>query len=406
MRDDDALRELFAPLRDPQSVDDGQVQEVLVAAARPVGPARRRPRRRRLALAAISGAIAVTASAIAITAVDQGHPGTFVSQASARELLAAAADATRDDPAPTGWRWLRTVVVSRRTVEGRPCHGCAVERGVVEEEMVTDVWSGPRGESYRFGTRGRPRAIENAELLETAGVLEEPSGADDHVGTHFPPLTKETSSVAIDADFGQGAGVIRDPQTVPDTPGALVRWVRARLERRDRAWAEQLKGTRSSRTSGYTRATDVSSALIDLATSLQLSGRQQAAAFEALAETPRATVVELSPLLAGPNRVGVQIPRERKKSATRYPNDNRVIVFDGASHRVVAEQQQVRRDEEPYAIPFVNRDGLPFTELVDGSRASETRYSPAVGVAGPGLDAEGTRLRDITRTRVLSRPAG
>lgn len=409
MRDDDALRELFAPLREPEPVDDGRVQDVLAAAALPTGPARRRPRRRRLMLVGISGAIAVVASTITITAVDQGHPGTFLGQAGARELLTAAADATRADPAPTGWRWLQKVLVVRRTLEGRPCPECAVERGVVEDETVVDLWSGPRGESYVTSAARPPRAIENPDLLQVAGVLEDRSGATDE-GVHFLPLTKQTSSIEVDASFGEDTMQL-DPQVVPETPKALLRWVRARLERRDRAWAVQKQGTRSYMTSSYTRATEVSSALIELATSLQLSGRQQAAAFEALAETPGATVVDLPPELSAPDRVGVQISAEFEDKAIRFPVENRVIVFDRASHRVVAEQRRTRNDEPQFTMPFTNGMGQRFRWLVDAGTGSETRYSRVADVPGPGLDAAGVQLFDVSGAQVLQRgkrraPAG
>src|SRR5690606_25523010 len=63
-----------------------------------------RPAVGRRPLLVAAGLVAAVAVVLGI-AIDRGQPGTFVGEAGAREVLRAAADATRGDEVPTGWWW-------------------------------------------------------------------------------------------------------------------------------------------------------------------------------------------------------------------------------------------------------------------------------------------------------------
>jgi hypothetical protein len=385
----DPVREAFGPLRRPTTATDGEVARVRAAAARP-----RRPRRR-LAVG-LGAATVVAASAAAITLVDRGHPGTFVGEAGARELLRAAADAARDDPAPRGWRLRTTTRVRREAFEGRRCSGCRVERAVLETTSEERLWSGPRGETYTVHVARPPRALENAALLEHVGALELPSASPSFEGEHVVAAAPGTAV----GDLVGRPGTIADPAAVPGRPGALLRW---ETRRQRESWEEQKR--QAARRGGgvgsaISMSTRISYGLIDLSTAPELAGAQRAAAFEALADRPGVTAVPAPALFASPGRVAVRISATAgdggQEEFRMMPVADRVIVFDRDTHRVVAEAAQPTREDPRARFQFGSGKRRKSLRMVAGG-GGETRYGTPVDVPGPGLDAHGHRLLDLGR---------
>jgi hypothetical protein len=387
----DPVREAFGPLRRPISATDGEVARVRAAAGRA-----RRPRPRRRLAVGLGAATVIAASAAAITLVDRGHPGTFVGEAGARELLRAAADAARDDPAPRGWRLRTTTRVRREAFEGRRCSGCRVERAVLETTSEERLWSGPRGETYTSRSAGRPRALENAPLLEYVGALEPPPGPGAFPGEHVVAAAPGTAG----GDLVGRPGTIADPSAVPRRAGPLLRWA-ARQQRE--SWEEQKR--QAARRGGgigsaISMSTRISYGLIDLSTAPELAGAQRAAAFEALADRPGVTAVPAPALFASPGRVAVRIAASSgdggQEEFRMMPVADRVIVFDRSTHRVVAEAAQPTREDPRASFEFGSGKRRKSLRMVAGG-GGETRYGTPVDVPGPGLDAHGHRLLDLDR---------
>jgi hypothetical protein len=349
----------------------------------------------------MTGAGLATTAAVAVVAiaVDRGRPGTFVGEAGARELLRAAADATRNDPAPGGWRRSSTQRVQRLALEGRPCGTCALERAVLETRSTEELWSGPRGETYSVTTAEPPRAIENESLLRARHALDPPARAPEFRGTHIVPAP--TGSTDESGVLGLGSpGALAHPSAVPTSKTAIVRWAAARLRAQDRA--QERQAAQSGSHIGYSIAwtTRVSYALVDLATSPQLSGAQQAAAFDALADRPAVTASSAPDAFATPERVAIRIRAESApgpSGRTIFQPTDRVIVFDRTSHRVVAEETQERGPGLRAIYSFGEGPTQNRMRSTTGG-GSETRYGAATNVPGPGQDEDG---RQITSLRGL-----
>lgn len=340
-----------------------------------------------LVVAGLAGAVALG------TAIDRGQPGTFVGEAGARELLRASADAAAGDEMPTGWRWTRTVTVERRTVGGKRCRACPTERGVVEQTFVDDVWTGDGGEAYRFSTGKRPRAIENAPLLRAGGLLSAPRSGSADRGTHVPPVPPGTPSVDA-AGLGL-PGWIADPPAVPSDPNGIAHWARLRIAAQDRAWRKRARAGQGRMVSGQARDERVASTLIDLATSPQLSGPQKASAFEALASLARVTGEAVPPAFAGRQRVAVRIAGGRAGKVSPFPRPDRIVVFDRARFRVVAEQMDDRGRPVKATVVFSGPKATRRMRMIGGG-SGERRYLAPVSVRAPGLDGRGRRRFDVS----------
>ncbi len=392
----DPLDDLFAPLRRPVDPSPTTLDQVRRSAIE-------RTRRRRLT-AAGSVATALVVSALALVAIDRGQPGTFVGEAGAREVLRAAADATRGDELATGWRWSRTTSVQRMVLEGRRCRGCPTERATIESRGAQDVWTAPDGETYWTGSGQGPVAVENEPLLRAAGLGDQvdrsPSGRGP-TGMHVP--------AAVDGDDAEGAaglgmpGWISRPTTVPTEQRALVRWVRGRIAAQDRAWRKQARepgrGTMGSTITGGER---VAAVLVDLATSPQLSGRQQAAAFEALATLADVRVSPVPAPFSASRHVAVRIAGGSADRTTPFARPDRVVLFDRENFRVVAEQTDDRGRDPGATFVFGGRKGAERLKRVSGG-TDDVRYVPPVPVAAPGLDDDGRVLLDVDDVQELGR---
>lgn len=388
---DDPIERAFRPLRTPSDPTPAQVDAVRRQAERPMSTTlrRARPAIALVGLAAVAVAVAVG------SAVDRGQPGTFVGEAGAREVLRAAADATRGDAMPTGWQWTRTVTVERRTLEGSRCKGCPTERGVYERSFTDDVWTGDRGEAYRFSTGSAPRAVENEPLLRTTGLLDVPPADRPDVGMHVPAARSKRPG---DATALGMPGWIDDPSAVPSSAASIVRWARARVTAQDRAWRKRAREGGGQMRSGQTRNERVASTLVDLATSPQLSGAQKAAAFEALASLAVVTVEEVPSAFADPQRVAVRIAGARTDAPVSAID--RVVVFDRTSFRVVAEQIEEGGDGSADSVIVAGKQR--FT-MINGGAVGEQRYAAPVPVAAPGLDGSGKRLVDVSKATEVTR---
>lgn len=339
-----------------------------------------------LVVAGLAGAVALG------TAIDRGQPGTSVGEAEARSLLSASADAAGDGT-PTGWRWTRTVTVERRTVEGERCRACPTERGVVEQTFVEDVWTGDGGEAYRFSTGKRPRAIENAPLLRAGGLLAAPRSGTADRGVHVPPVPP--GALSGDAAGLGLPGWVADPPAVPSDPNGTAHWARVRIAAQDRAWRKRARAGQGRMASGQARDERVAATLVDLATSPQLSGSQKASAFEALASLTSVTADAVPPAFAGRHRVAVRIAGGRAGKASPFPRPDRIVVFDRARFRVVAEQIDDRERPVKATVVFSGPKATRRMRMISGG-SGERRYLAPVSVAAPGLDAHGRRRFDVS----------
>lgn len=401
MREDDDLRAAFAPLRARTTPSESDVARARRAASDGTASGTRRtaaardtvalPRRRWL----LGGTGAVAAAGLAILAaavVDSSHPGTFVGEAGAKELLLAAADATRDEPAPDGWRHSTVQRVQRLALEGRRCRTCATERAILETRSTEERWDGPRGEAYSVARAAAPRAIENEPLLRAKHALDAPRRPRTFPGLHVAAARPGAHENEGPLGLG-GPGGLADPTAVPGDPDRLVRWASDRIAAIDRALrrAEARGGGGSS--FSISRGTRVSFVLVDVATSPQLSGAQRAAAFEALAGRPRVAAVPPPAPFASAERVAVRIasapPAGRRVDREAMPVPDRVVVFDRGSHRIVAEESRTVGDQRA-SFQFGEGRTRRLMRLVAGGGA-ETRYDEPVDVAGPGVDAAGRR---------------
>lgn len=387
---DDPIGRAFSPLRTPHEPTADEVRAVRRRAER---PGKTPLRRARPAIVVVAmGAIAV---AVAVgTAVDRGQPGTFVGEAGAREVLLAAADATRGDAMPTGWQWARTVTVNRWTAEGRRCETCDVERGTVEHSTTQDVWVGDRGEAYSVVTVNAPRAIENGPLMRAAGLFRS-AGEHSDPALHLPPVS---ANRPIEAASLGTVGWIADPPAVPSDPAKIVRWTEQQLAAQDRGRELQVREGQREIGAGETRDERMASTLVDLATSPQLSGAQKAAAFEALASLAVVTVEEVPSAFADPQRVAVRIAGARTDAPVSAID--RVVVFDRTSFRVVAEQIEEGGDGSADSVIVAGKQR--FT-MINGGAVGEQRYAAPVPVAAPGLDGSGKRLVDVSKATEVTR---
>jgi hypothetical protein len=413
-RVDDAFRDLFSPLRTPVEASDEQLRAVRAdaqrgapgAATAPRGPEAAVPRgggARRLVLSGAGGLAVIAIAAGAVIAVDGGRPGTFVGEADAQQVLRAAADASRDDPAPEGWRLGTTVWSSRSAYVGRRCSTCATERGVLEDRRVSTTWSGPRGELYVSVDFEPARAVENEPLLQKVGLVGRrltPGGA-----VHLRSLTEGPLAASVLEDLYGIRKTLADPAAVPDEPEALLRWVRERRAEAHRESAAQ-RAHRLAHDEHPVESDETAIAwdLVDVATSTQLSGRQQAAAFDALSTRPGVTVVPTSAALAAPGRVTVRIAAVAGEGAdVPDPSElDRFVVFDGGTHRVVGEFHPAKLRGLSNAPARVGDDGARV-ELQIGTAGGETVYEGPVDVSGPGLDGDGRRLLELSSANEISR---
>lgn len=384
----DPVRAAFGPLRQTTAVSPEDVARVRLAAHAP------RRTRTRVVVGLGAAMTVLAASAASVVLVDRGHPGTFVGQAGARELLRAAAAAARDDRAPRGWRLRTTVRVERQAFEGRRCATCSTDDAVLETTADERLWSGPRGETYTLYGQRTPRAIENAPLLRYVGALDPPKAGSVVNGAHVVPAGGGDTG----SDLVGRPGTIADPSIVPDRPEALLRWA-ARRQRA--AWRQQKQ--QAARQGGMigsaiSMTTRISYSLIDLATAPELSGRQHAAAFEALADRPDVTAVPAPKAFASAGRVAIRIAAVAGKHGAEemraMPVADRVIVFDRTTHRVVAEAAQPTREDPRAIFQFGTGRHRRSLRLVAGG-GGETRYGSPVDVAGPGLDTDGRRILDL-----------
>jgi hypothetical protein len=148
-------------------------------------------------------------------------------------------------------------------------------------------------------------------------------------------------------------------------------------------------------------ASRISSGLLDLTTAPELSGAQRAAAFEALADRPNVTAVPPPAAFASPRRVAVRVAAGPEAERLPFPVPDRIIVFDRATHRLVAEEAQPTGD--PRAVwPAVA--GRRHTALrLSAGGGGETRYGTPVNVASPGLGADGHRILDLDEVLTVRR---
>ncbi|MEV4422915.1 hypothetical protein AB0L40_23490 [Patulibacter sp. NPDC049589] len=399
MPERDDLHDLFAPLRTETTASAAELARVRAAAAAPA------PRsRRRWVLSGSTVVVAAGVAAVLVLAIDRSHPGTFVGEAGARELLRAAADATRDEPAQDGWRWTTTVRVQRMALVARRCRTCPVERSLLETRSTHEQWNGPRGEAYATDRQDPPRAIENEPLLRAHHALDVSTRPREFGGTHVVPAAPGADDAGSLVGLSSPGG-IADPSAVPDGPRALVRWVGDRLHAQDRAQRALAKDRGIVGFSTISWATRISYALVDVATSPQLSGAQQAAAFEALADRPAVTAVRAPAAFASPDRVAVRIaartPAGREDLRMPFTAD-RVIVFDRGTHRVIAEEMQPTPGAPRARFSFGEGRHRGTMELAAGG-GGETRYGDPVAVPGPGLDADGHRRMALTGLLELDR---
>jgi hypothetical protein len=393
VRDDDGVvRALFAPLRTPTTDTDERVRHVRDRAG-DAPRAHGRPARR-VVVAGLMVTATIAATAAVVVAIDRGSPGTFVGRANAQDVLRAAADATRDDPAPTGWVLSRTTNVDRVAFESRRCPSCAKESAVVDARSQVDVWTGPGGEAYSRVRRLRPVAVRNARLLRVEGALDPTSSAGaarQRRGVHVPPAAQDPEAVMA---MLEQPGAIADPAAVPDAPAALVAWVRDRLAAREHHQLDGLPAARSGRIRiGRPTVSQISYALVAVARSPQLGGRQRAAAFEALADRPGVALVDPPSAFASPGRLGIRISARPEDGSGFRGEPPRVVVFDRTSHRVVADGAD-NPAEARATIGFGRR--RPHVRAIAGGGV-ESRFAAPVSVAGPGLDEAGRRTMVVER---------
>lgn len=356
-----------------------------------------RPAVSRRPLLVVAGLVVAIAAVVGI-AVDRGQPGTFVGEAGAREVLRAAADATRGDEMPAGWQWAQTTTVERRTLEGKRCKSCPTERAVFEQSFTEDVWIGERGEAYRFGSGGTPRAVENEPLMRATGMLDMPPARRPDEGMHVPPARNKRDAAALGMP-----GWVDDPVAVPSEPNRIAQWARTRVTAQARAWRRQAREGRGRMSSSQSQDERVASTLVDLATSAQLSGPQKAAAFEALASLAAVTVDAVPSTFADPQRVAVRVAGGRSRKTHPLPRPDRIIVFDRTSFRVVAEQMEDRSGSARATVVFVGPKKTAGRMRMIGGVSGERRYAAPVSVAGPGLDGDGRRLFDVSAPREMGR---
>jgi hypothetical protein len=389
---------LFAPLRTSAEAPEDAVRRVRAAAGVP-------GRGRRPLIAGTGVAAALAATALVVVVIDSSQPGTFVGVASARDVLQAAADATRDDPAPVGWSWTTDVRVERQALEGRPCGGCAVERAVLQTTRVEEFWSGPRGETYTGPGTTATAAIENEPVLRRAGALDPPAGPKDGEpqGFHRLPAPAGVDDEDEPQDFGLRGGLI-NPEKVPDRPHALVRWLSDHIAAASEAQQRLVRRQGSRIVSAISRSTRVNYGLIDLSVSPQLSGPQRAAAFEALSTRRGVTLTKVPAFTAAPDRVAVRVTAEPGDDAEFHalPIAGRIIVFDRSTHRVVAEARKPSSKNPNARLSFGSGATRRSLRMVAGG-GGETRYGTPVSVGAPGFDDEGRQRLKLDRLLEMQR---
>lgn len=390
---EDPIERAFRPLRTPQEPTTGEIRAVRLRAER---PAATRLRRARPAIAVV----ALVAAAVAVgSAFDRGQPGTFVGEAGARELLRAAADASRGDAMPSGWRWSRSTHVDRMVLFGRPCATCAEERAVVESRSQRDQWTGAGGETYVRSVRFPTRVLENDALARAGGGLSSERDTTKRIDTFWWPAIGGTAPGSVGLGLGE-PGAIGDPTNVPADPGALVRWVTDVLDNQRRAVVEQMNavsGRNDPVPSGPLASQAVSAGLLDLAVAAPIAAPQRAAALNALADQPGVRVVATPPTFRGDDHVAIRLtsaPGTRTSTA-----QTRTVVFDRTTHQIVGDYMAQGLSKGGSASrPTISFGGTQRFRMAAGSgiRAS---YDGPVAVAGPGIGPDGARLLNPAETR-------
>lgn len=357
-----------------------------------------RPAVGRRPLLVVAGLVAAVAVAVGI-AIDRGQPGTFVGEAGARELLRAAADATRGDEMPTGWRWSRTTSVDRMVLFGRPCATCPEERVVVESRSRHDQWTGAGGETYVRYVRFPARALENDALARSGGGLRSERDTTERVDTFWWPASGDTVPGTIGLGLRE-PGAIGDPAKVPSDPEMLVRWVAGILEAQRRAVLARVRpasGKAVAVPSEPLGSRAISAGLLDLAVSAPLAAPQRAAALNALADQPGVAVVATPPAFRGDDHVAIRLtPTPGNRTTTAQV---RTVVFDRTTHQIVGDYMaQALRRSGSASKPTISFGGTQRFRMAAGSgiRAS---YDGPVAVAGPGVDPDGARLLDPDEAR-------
>lgn len=401
----DPIERAFAALREPTTVTDAAVARVRATADVGRTPAFRPGPGRGRAVLVLAG-VAVCGAVVAGTVIDRGAHGTFVGEAGARELLRAAASASRGDADAGGWRFSRTTTVDRMVVSGQACETCPEERAVTESRGTRDVWSGPGGETYGRYVRYPTRALENERLLRVGGGLGSKRDTKPFVTLFaWPEAAGKTGEVTGGASLRE-PGAIGDPALIPSEAEPLVRWVADRLKALRSATYQRLNATRGRRLpvgGGTPGAAAINDGLVDLILSAQVDGSQRAAALDALAERPGVDTVETPKAFRGPDRVTVRINPEPSTRTGTGRLSSRVVIFDRRTHRVVGEsiEQPFIATSRRTAKPTISFGGGPRFRMQRGSGV-EIHHEAPVGVAGPGLDPNGRRLLDPTRPRKRS----
>lgn len=392
---EDPIERAFQPLRNPHEPTTGEIRAVRLQAERPAAtPLRRaRPAIAVVALAAVAVAVAVG------SAVDRGQPGTFVGEAGAREVLRAAAEATRGDAMPSGWRWSRSTSVDRMVLFGRPCATCPEERAVVESRSQRDTWTGAGGETYVRHVRFPTRVLENDSLVRAGGGLRSGPDADGRRDVFWWPASGDPAPGAVGMGLGE-PGVIGDPANVPADPVALVEWVADVLGAQRRAVVEQMNavsGRNDPVPSGPLGSRAVSAGLLDLAVAAPIAAPQRAAALNALADQPGVAVVATPSAYRADGRVAIRLtPAPGTRTTTAQ---TRTVVFDRTSYRIVGDYMaQALPRGGAASRPTIGFGGTQRFRMAAGS-GIRSSYDEPVAVAGPGVAPDGARLLDPAEAR-------
>lgn len=340
--------------------------------------------------------------AIAVTlgvAIDRGQPGTFVGEAGARELLRAAADATRGDEMPAGWRWSRATNVDRMVLFGRRCATCPEERTVVESRSQRDQWTGAGGETYVRSVRFPTRVLENDALARAGGGLTSERDTTERTDAFWWPAGDGTGAGTIGLGLGE-PGAIGDPAKVPSDPDALVGWVADVLDAQRRAVLERVNAASRKKVpvpSEPPGSRAVSAGLLDLAVAAPLAAPQRAAALNALADQPGVEVVATPSAYRGDDHVAIRLtPTPGNRTTTAQV---RTVVFDRTTHQIVGDYMaQALSRSGSESRPTISLDGTQRFRMAAGS-GIRAAYDGPVAVAGPGVGPDGTRLLDPAEAR-------